>query len=188
VADHNGWAASEKAAPLLPFCMFQKRCGNWDISYRRSDHGPRELDGYVGVCTAQSQTRVEDHSWSVYLLAEVHDWIRVHHHASDPAHGRKADFQIVSRRKSCLPVLKNPFVCGTLPGIPRPYEKFIVDTGACNVGIGGCCHKCRRPGAYSSLLQLVDIQGEVVACCKDVRELSHCFVDNNPTCILTDPP
>jgi hypothetical protein len=80
----------------------------------------------VRVAATEGQTRVKEFPWFVYLLQEVHTWILWHCKAVDPIHRRE---MLSGPWKSLrtAPVL----------GYPRPGGKFIVNTDASNMGIGG---------------------------------------------------
>jgi hypothetical protein len=65
----------------------------------------------------------------MYQLAEVHGWIYEHHHASNPAHEREADFPIVFRGKYCLPALKGLLCAAPVreyPGLVRSLLSTLV--------------------------------------------------------------
>jgi hypothetical protein len=74
----------------------------------------------------------------MYLLPGVHSWIRVHRKAADAAHRREVLFpEAVAAFRSLKQMCTPPVL-----GYPRPGERFIVDIGANNVGIGGVL--CKR--------------------------------------------
>jgi hypothetical protein len=86
----------------------------------RSDYGPEKLEAVEEWPRRKERTRVEELPWCVHLLTEIHWRIGGHRKATDPVHGRRADFTVVSRSRSCLQV-PEVIVYGIRPRIRHPH-------------------------------------------------------------------
>jgi hypothetical protein len=69
-----------------------------------SDYWPREAGGCKMLAATDRHTPVKEVPQTVYLLQEVHPWIRWHRQAIDRTGGRKTDIPVVPRSRSCFPV------------------------------------------------------------------------------------
>lgn len=79
----------------------------------------------------------------MYLLPEVHRWVRGHPKTADAVHRREMVYPVVSKNSNSLPVSEK-VVYSKRPRIPAADERFVADTGANNVGIGGVLCKTAR--------------------------------------------
>jgi hypothetical protein len=105
----------------------------------------------------------------VHLLPGAYALNHGHRQATDPAHGRKADFLVVSRR-SCLLVTEGVIVYGTHPMIPptnQEVHRQHRDQRHAVTNKGG-------PGVYSSLLQQDPLQGLKELLCDPIGVTGSC--------------